>query len=500
MQLRDYQLDVIDELTTLAAVEGKRRLLLQAATGAGKTVIASKIVSNAVSTGNHVLFLAHRRELVNQCSEKLLKFGIEHGIIMAGDPWDSTQLVNVASVQTIHSWMIRRKKEAMPKADLVIIDECHHHSSSKTWQEILAAFPQSLVLGMTATPINKKGRGLGFYFESMVQCPNMATLIDQKFLVPVKYFVPSIPDLQGVKIQAGDYVEAQLQKRMDIPKLIGDICENWARICPDRRTLVFASGVKHSIHLAESFNALGIKADHVDGKTPTKERDEKIAKFTRGEIQVLCNCAVFTEGVDIPAASALVIARPTKSLGLYLQMGGRVLRPFEGKSNAIVLDHAGVVYEHGPIENDWQWFLDYNESNVSTVTKDKIKLKKEITCNQCKRVYWGKLCCPECGWKPTVKGKHVETYEAYLQALTEEYVTENIPRREWLAGLRGYALTHSYKPGWASHKYKEKFGCWPPNQWAGNPSSEPSIEIVAWIRKSQRDYVNAKMKEQLNQL
>src|SRR3990167_6241311 len=123
MELRQYQVDAIDDLTTSAA-GGKRRLLLVAPTGSGKTCISSQIIKNATSNGHRVLFLAHRRELVNQCEAKLESFGVKCGIVLSGEPWDPTHLVNVASIQTLHSWVIRRKRANPPKADLVVIDEC----------------------------------------------------------------------------------------------------------------------------------------------------------------------------------------------------------------------------------------------------------------------------------------------------------------------------------------------------------------------------------------
>src|SRR3990167_3637293 len=347
MELRQYQVDAIDDLTTSAA-GGKRRLLLVAPTGSGKTCISSQIIKNATSNGHRVLFLAHRRELVNQCEAKLESFGVKCGIVLSGEPWDPTHLVNVASIQTLHSWVVRRKRASAPKADLVVIDEAHHFSSSKTWQEVLDSYPEAIILGMTATPINRQGKGMGHYFDEMIKCPSIAELREQGHLVPVRYFAPSIIDLKGLKTVAGDYVESELEKRLNIPKLVGDICTNWARYGQNRQTLVFASGVKHSINIANAFRSLGVNASHVDGGTPKEERDIIVNNFTEEKIKVLCNCAVFTEGTDIPSASCLVFARPTKSLLLYLQVGGRVLRPFPGKTNSIILDHAGVVYEHGP--------------------------------------------------------------------------------------------------------------------------------------------------------
>ena len=489
INLRDYQREAIDNLMVPAS-EGHRRLLLQAACGAGKTVIAAQIIRHAVSNNQRVLFLAHRRELVMQCAKKLSDFGVESGQMISGEEWDQTHLVDVASIQTLHSWCIRRGKYPAPPADLVVIDEAHHYNSSRTWQEVVEKYPEALILGMTATPCNKRGKGLGYHFDAMVKCPSIQKLIDQGFLVPAKYYVPSVPDLEGLKVMAGDYAENQLSTRMDVPKLIGDIVENWARIAPTRKTMIFASGVKHSIHLVEAFSALGVKAAHVDGKTAAAERDAIIKRFSDGDLQILSNCAVFTEGTDIPAASCLIFARPTKSLLLYLQVAGRVLRTHPGKEDAIIIDHAGVFYEHGPIAQDWPWKLDYGKGDVQKENgKRRKKEHKPITCESCKYVYEQRLDCPKCGWKPKVNGKEVLTYPAYLQAVDELANTPPDVKRFYQMMLH-VVKSNGYKIGYVWMKCKDRFGpsVYCPRAWMSLEPIEPSLEVIAWLAKERKKY------------
>lgn len=482
IQCRDYQLQAIDDLT-MAAAAGKRRLLLQAACGSGKTVIASKIINHAVSNGKKVLFLAHRREIVNQTVDKLESFGVHAGVIMAGDGWDKSQLVQVASISTLHSWCIRRKNESLPKADLIVCDESHHLSSSGSWKDLVNCYPDSLLLGMTATPCNRRGKGMGHFFDAMIRCPSIRELTEQGYLVPARYYAPSIPDLRGIKVQAGDYVEKQLEERLDKPKLVGDVVENWARICPDRKTMCFASGIKHSKHLVEVFNSIGVKAAHVDGTTPPEERAAAVNGFSSGDIRVLSNCSVFTEGTDIPAASSLIFARPTKSLLLYLQVAGRVLRPFPEKKDCLVLDHGGVVYEHGPIDQDWDWQLDYGDGDIRTKMLGTHKPPKEITCLNCKCVYWKKLCCPECGWKPTVQGKDVQTYPGYLHALDEiEQEKNKVDEKSWYLQMRGYCRSKGKKDGLAFYIFQDKFSRKPPWGWRDLEPIEPGYEVLSYIR------------------
>src|SRR3990167_2073053 len=181
--------------------------------------------------------------------------------------------------------------------------------------------PSNLTCPLFFLMIRRPPRSTLFPYTTLFRsCPSIKSLTAAGYLVPAVYFAPSIPDLKGIKVQAGDYVEKQLEERMDRPKLVGDVVENWARVCPDRKTLVFASGIKHSIHLTEAFNAVGVKAEHVDGKTPAEERAAIIKRFAEGATRVMSSCGVFIEGFDEPSASALIFARPTRSLMLALQI------------------------------------------------------------------------------------------------------------------------------------------------------------------------------------
>ena len=356
MELRNYQEQAIADLSQSLG-KGNKRVILQAATGSGKTVMASSIVRRAVNKGNTVLFLAHRRELISQCSNKLSLFGINHGIIMAGQTNEAWHNVQVASVDTLRARAISSKRMRLPKADIVIIDECHR-TLSNTYRKLIDEYEGNVVLGLTATPCRGDGLGLGHVYEDMVCAPTIRHLTDEGHLVDAKYFAPSIPDLHGVKTIAGDYNKKHLAKKMDTPKLVGDIVTNWLSIAKDKTTVVFASSVQHSINLMESFEKAGVKAGHIDGATPTEERDLTLKQLEDGEITVLCNCLVLTEGWDCPSAEVCVLARPTKSLGLYLQMVGRVLRPMEGKDKATIIDHSGAVYQHGFVDDEFEWDLD----------------------------------------------------------------------------------------------------------------------------------------------
>ena len=484
MKLYDFQQKIIDNITE-AAMRGDRKIAIVAPCGSGKTVLFSRIIQHATQNGMKSLVLVHRRELIFQTEEKLKRYDVPCGIILQDEPHDSSLPVQVASIQTLYSRAIRRESLTLPQADLVVVDELHHIPSSRTWTRIIESYKNAFVIGFTATPCNKKGLGLAGHFDSLICGPSIKTLTEQGYLVPIKYYVPSIPDLTGIKIRSGDYAEEELENRMNTQPLIGDICENWARVCPGRKTLVFASGVKHSIHIAKSFNDLGIKAAHIDGETPTKERDEIVKRFSDGDIQVLTNCQVFTEGTDIPCASALVFARPTKSLLLFLQVAGRGLRPYPLKQDCVLLDHSGVVFEHGLIDEDRDWTLEHGTGNFQGGKLRKKKEPKVIVCEKCKRLYSGRIECPDCGWKPEIKGKYIPTVSAYLQALKEAKMPPKADKETWWRGLSFYAREKGYRSGWAWFKYKEKFGCGPAPVFRNLIPIEPNLEIRSWIRHKQ---------------
>src|SRR3990167_8547889 len=228
LELRPYQQECIDKIVQ-AASEGHRRIILSAFMGSGKTVIAGAIAKHAVSTRKRVLFIAHTREIIWQAETAFRSFGLNPSVMISGEPYDPTLPCKIASVQTMHSWVMRRKKEPAPLADLVIADECHR-STAKTWADILALYPEAYILGLSATPVRQTGRGLGHGFDTIVQGPSISYLTDNGYLVPVRYFAPSAPDLAGLKIRNGDYADEEVAERVDRIELIGDILKNWSEI------------------------------------------------------------------------------------------------------------------------------------------------------------------------------------------------------------------------------------------------------------------------------
>src|SRR5215467_9778213 len=343
--LHQFQQDAVAEIERHIA-EGRRRLLLVAPTGSGKTVIASELIRRWIVQYRRVLFLAHRREIIDHTSAKLTANGVRHGIIMSQVSPRPMEAVQVASIDTLLVRGVRSSAMDLPPADLLVFDEAHR-ARGRTREHLISLYPEAVLLGMTATPCRGDGRGLGNIFTKMIECPQVADLILGGYLVKSRVYAPVDPDLRGVRTQQGDYVVGQLERRMNTDALVGDIVEHWLKYGERRRTVCFAVGVEHSVHIKNEFVQFGIRAEHLDGVTSVAEREAILARLESGETEIVTNCMVLTEGWDLPAVSCCILARPTKQMGLFRQMIGRVLRPADGKPDAVILDHSGAVYRHG---------------------------------------------------------------------------------------------------------------------------------------------------------
>ena len=402
--LRPYQQAAIDEARQ-AYKHGHRAALLQLPTGAGKTVTASTVVHGAALKGNRTWWLTHRRELSEQASQTFHQLGIPHGTVRAGYVSDPHALVQVASVQTIV-----RRIGALPPPSFMVFDECHHIGAAQ-WQEIFNAFPNARVLGLTATPWRLDGMGLGHFFGHMVSGPTVAELIEMGSLSPYRLFAPATPDLTGVKTAAGDYQRGALAQAMDKPAIVGDAIGHYRRLCAGKRAVAFAAGVENSKHIAAQFREAGIPAEHVDGSMPAEQRDAAVERFRRGETLVLSNSDLFGEGFDVPAIEAAILLRPTKSLSLYLQQVGRALRPLPGKTEAIILDHAGNSLTHGLPDDDREWSLEDRERRKKAEASE----SPVRQCEECFFVYRPAPKCPSCGHAVPVKARELEVIEGSLE-------------------------------------------------------------------------------------
>jgi len=504
MKLWPYQEDTVEEFERKVA-EGIRRILMVAPTGSGKTLIASEIIKRAVAKYQRSLFIAHRDELLTQARDKLKSFGVTAGIIKAGRDKDARPqaLVQVASAQTLHARAVRAQTMELPTAEIVFVDE-GHHVRARTYQTIIEAYPNAIIVGLTATPCRGDGRGLGNIFEVMIECPQIPELIKLKHLVPVKIFAPPSPNLRGVEVAStGDYVVNQLSDRMNTDALVGDFIEHWLRHAERRRTIAFAVDVAHSVDITDELIKSGVRAEHLDGSTPQANREAILGRLASGETEVVCNVGVLTEGFDCCDVGCIALVRPTRSLGLFRQMIGRGLRPAEGKTDVIILDHSGGVHRHGRPDDVIEWTLDTDKRAANPTHAARIAetggSDPFCECKACGHLRMKGMACDKCGWQPKPPARAVEYINGELVELgNPAVIPSDTERRIFYAELRDYQQTarkkdgSPYHQGWAANQYRTKHGSFPPWSWNNDPSVSPSPATLRWIKSRQIAWAKAK--------
>lgn len=355
MDLRPYQIDALARVER-AAARGVRRQLGVAATGLGKTVIFCAL---ARQMGVRTLVIAHRDELIEQAAAKVAEVwpGVEVGVVK-GQRDEVTAAVVVGSVQTLS----RPKRLARLIAPgellgdvapfgLVVVDEAHH-AAAKSYRDVLHGLrchePDGpLLLGVTATPDRGDGKGLDDLFEEVVFSYDIRWGIAQDYLSDLRGMRVSLDmDLGGLRLRGGDYDAGQAGAMLEAADAPTAIVKAWTQQAAGRRTLVFTPTVAVAEACAVAFNQAGVAAAAVSGETPMEDRREILAAYSRGDLDVVANCAVLTEGYDEPRTDCIVVARPTKSRALYAQMVGRGTRRHPDKTDCLVLDVVGATEEH----------------------------------------------------------------------------------------------------------------------------------------------------------
>jgi len=412
LRLRGYQQRAVEQARD-AFRSGARGVALVLPTGSGKTVIASHIAAAHLSRGGRVVVLCHRRELIQQTEAKLRAYGLSPG-----------PLYNVAveSVQTA----VRR---APSPASLVILDECHHFGEgAATWSELPRAYAAAHRLGLTATPQRGDGSPL-VGFDRLVAPVSPRELTELGHLVPCDVIAPS---------KGGD---------------LADPVAALEEYAPGRPAVIFCASVRHAGEVARQ---IGPDAASVDGDMPEAERDSVLQRFQRGELRVLTNCYVLTEGWDAPRAEVCVVGRGCGAAATWLQMVGRVLRPEPGKARALVIDCKGSVYQHGLPTDDREWSLTGKAHAL------RARLPSLRQCPECGGVARSAPTCPRCGYAfPPPKLPQARR----MPMVTVDTVTPDTVKRGHLRGLLGHARRKGYQPGWAAYQFKARWGFWPPREW-----------------------------------
>lgn len=487
MELREYQYRTI-EMIRNAIRSGYKRILVTLPTGSGKSIIMGHIAKLCRDKGRRVLALMHRRQLVEQLQDRFNECGVSSGLIMSGVSSDLASECQIGTIQTYSRrikleeadfWSDNKRRPWLMDANVVFLDECHR-SLSKTFQDVMGEYENKIVLGFTATPSLSSGVAMGNYYETLIQPVSVKELIRGGSLVPGRYYGLNGPDLSELRVIAGDYERGELGKRVMKQKIIGDIVQNWCKLSGNRKTILFAVNVKHSIAITREFKKYEINAEHLDAHSTDDERNEVLSRFRRGEIRVLCNVDLYTEGTDIPDIECICLARPTKSIGRYIQMVGRGARPFDKKDYFLVLDHGANVNEHGFYEDNINWTLDGKKIKFAKTHKNK-REKHKLTCDICSCVFTGSMC-PQCHTVVVNYGKKIEAMEAELKELNKKEVKYTFEdKKRWYSMFKYEKIRLNKSDGWLLAQYKSKFNTWP-NKCKHEPAIEPNEEVLNWLK------------------
>jgi len=375
---------------------GQRRVLIVMPTGGGKTVTAAYACRSHVAKNGRVLWVAHRRELIQQAYDTFDRSGIQAGAFGL----NGGARIQIESVQSL----IHPRREEVPPASMLVVDECHHLLATE-WIKLSEIYKDCLLLGLTATPERSDGKAMGDVFDALVvaaQVRDLIALHDEDptvGLVPCHAHRPRHPDGSPWVLRSDEVAQRPF--------------EAYLEFSPAQRALVFAPNVPAAKEFSDQFNRAGIPCDYVHGKMPKDERDSVLKLFRRGELRVVVSCQILTEGFDDPGCSVCIIARGCNHASLYLQMVGRVMRPAPGKMEALLIDLRGVSYIHGMPGADRTFSLEGD-----AIVPDEVEEEKH--CPICQRIMEGRKCSnPQCNKvgeeKELVTPHSVDAQMAYVR-------------------------------------------------------------------------------------
>ncbi|MBW4597795.1 MAG: DEAD/DEAH box helicase [Brasilonema angustatum HA4187-MV1] len=460
MKLRKYQKKIIADTYRFLKM-GLKSILVYAPTGAGKTVMASQMIADAVNKGRCVLFLVHRTKLAFQTVNTLKSaYGIDAGIIWADYPKTPDAPVQIAMIQTLQN------RDLPEDIKFVVLDECHTTAYYKIVQKVFDTYSGGILplspcyfVGLSGSPWRSKSKeGFCQFFQAVVQAPGTEELIRMGHLVTARHFGwNGLADFSQLDFGSnGDFTEKSMQKVCDA-KLNAEIVNRFLEHCPDRKPIAFCASVLQAYDLSKQFNDAGIVAETVVGEIPEDSRDPIYERFKLGKTQLMSSVGCLTEGFDETSCDAVILARPVGSLPLLTQMCGRALRLHEGKSDAMLLDFCENFKRQGLITKSHP---------ISLCPKNKPSFTPTKECPQCHASVpvFAKIC-PECGYEFSGEEESLDP-PSYADVAFGELLSEE--QKEQCTYLRSQ-LQRAYKKerdiGRVSFLFHRKFNFMPPEHW-----------------------------------
>lgn len=492
--LRPHQQLALDGVKA-SLMAGHRRPIVQAPTGAGKTVIAAHMVAGARAKSKRVAFVVPTLGLIDQTIERFVENGIdpsEIGVVQGDHSWRRPHApIQVCTAQTL-------SRRDFPAVDVVVVDEAHvRFAVVERWMRD-SSIP---FVGLSATPWAK---GLGKVYDDLVKPTSLAELIALGYLSPFRVFAPSKPDLTGVRTVAGDWQQDDLAEAVNKPQLVADIVLTWLLRGEDRPTLCFATGRQHAKAIHDQFESVGVPVAYVDADTPREERSEIGRRLQAGEIKIVCNIGTLTTGIDWDVR-CLILARPTKSESLFVQIIGRALRTADGKADAIILDHSDTHMRLGMVTD-----IDHDELDTGREAKAIAKKREKKTplpkcCPKCTALLpLMQRVCFSCGYEMPIRAPEMADGElvemgAGGKAKPSSAIMElrKLGKQSVYSQLNAIRRETHRKPGWVAHTYRDIFGVWP--RGLDDYKPEPASPLVlSYVRHKQIRFAKARPQEAIH--
>lgn len=443
IELRNYQILSVEKLRE-NILKGIKKQILCAPTGAGKTIMFSFMCKKAFDKGKKTLIITDRIELLTQAGGTLENFGLKPIEINSNKQLKTLNgVLYVGMAQTISRRLaLKEYQDFFKTIDLVIIDEAH----KQTFNSLLEYLSEKcIVVGATATPFREKNqKSLDDFYQSIVEVVKISTLINDGFLAKPQTFGVKI-NLDGIKITKGDYDETQLAQRYSEIKLYDGVYENYQRLTPNKKAIIFATNVESSKQIVNDFKEKGLPIEHIDGTTPTSERKRILKWFQNTPNAMVSNVGILNAGFDCPDIDVVILYRATMSLPLFLQMVGRGSRTTQNKKTFTILDFGNNIQRHGFWEQDREWSLKKKRK------KDGVAPVKD--CPECFAILPASTkTCNYCGHEFEKTEKEieeeviVELQQMSYQQIKDEIKTADFKKLEQIAKAKGY------KMGWIYHQ------------------------------------------------